>query len=107
MYRLMYMTRMENQLNKLHKHIAKGLGNHDISPAGMAYKMLDESRYVNESLMQYMVNYIIIMATHPLIPLHLTEVHQECKAIYNSLQELGLTGTVGREVTRCNEYLAV
>ena len=94
-------------MDKLHKHISKGFGNHDVSPAAMAYKMLHESRYVNESMLQYAINYIIIMATHPVVPVHLEEVHRECKAIYNSLQELGLTGTVGRTVDSRNEFLAV
>lgn len=92
-------------MNNLHKKIANGLGNHDISPAAMAYKMLHESKYVNESMLQYAVNYIILMATHPVIPVHLQEVHEECKAIYSSLQELGLTGTVGRVTERRNEFL--
>ena len=68
-------------MDKLHKELAKGFGNNHISPSTMAYKMLGESRYVNESVLQYMINYVIIMATHPVVPLHLEEVHKECKAI--------------------------
>jgi hypothetical protein len=94
-------------MDKLHKQISKGFGNHDVSPAAMAYKMLHESKYVNESVLQYAVNYIIIMATSSVVPLHLEEVHKECKAIYTSLTELGLTGTVGRQVVSRNEYLQV
>jgi hypothetical protein len=94
-------------MDKLHKQIAKGFGHADVSPAAMAYKMLHESRYVNESVLQYAVNYIILMATHPVIPLHLEEVHNQCKVLYTSLQELGLTGTVGRVQEPRNEYLQV
>jgi hypothetical protein len=92
-------------MDKLHKQLIKGFGHNDVSPAAMAYKMLHESRYVNESVLQYAVNYIILMATHPVIPLHLQEVHEECKQIYYSLTELGLTGTVGRTVDSRNEFL--
>jgi hypothetical protein len=94
-------------VDKFHKHLVNGFGHNDISPAAMSYKMLKESRYVNESLMQYFVNYVIIMATSPIVPAHLEEVHRECKVIYTSLTELGLTGTVGREVVLGNEYVQV
>jgi len=89
----------------LHKHMAKGFGHADVSPAAMAYKMLHESKYVNESVLQYAVNYIIIMATHPVVPAHLQEVHEQCKMLYSSLQELGLTGTVGRVAEPRNEFI--
>ena len=91
--------------DKLHKKLAEGFGHNDVSPATLAYKMLHESKYVNESVLQYAINYIIVMATHPVIPLHLQEVHNECKQIYYSLTELGLTGTVGRQVDSRNEFL--
>jgi len=94
-------------MDKTHKAIAKGLGHTDVSPAALAYKMLQESRYVNESLLQYLVNYVVIMATHPVMPLHLKPVQDECKVIYTSLQELGLTGTVGRESEKTNEFIQV
>ena len=48
-------------MDKLHSKISKGLGDVHVSPAAMAYKMLRESRYVNESFLQYAINYIIIM----------------------------------------------
>ena len=92
-------------MDKLHKNIVKGLGHNDTSPKALAYKMLKESRYVNETMLQYAVNYITIMATNPIIPVHLADVHKECKMIYTSLEELGLKGTVGREVVLGNEYL--
>jgi len=92
-------------MDKTHKAIVKGLGHSDVSPAALSYKMLHESRYVNESMLQYAVNYIIIMATHPVVPAHLQEVHEECKAIYGSFRELGLTGTVGRVTEARNEFI--
>lgn len=94
-------------MDKLHKQIVKGLGHNDVSPAAMAYKLVGESRYVNESMLQYFVNYVVIMATKNVVPFQLAEVQQQCKMIYSSLQELGLTGTVGREPVSNTEYLLV
>ena len=92
-------------MDKLHKQIVQGLGNHDVSPAVLAYKMLGESRYVNESLSQYMINYINIMANAQIVPLHLSEIKEICKYLNISLQELGLVGEVGRVADSSNEYL--
>jgi pyrroloquinoline quinone (PQQ) biosynthesis protein C len=92
-------------LDKLHKHLVKGFGHHDVSPAAMAYKMLQESRYVNEQVLGYLINYIIVMASHPVIPLRLAEIHETCKALKISLEELGLTGEIQQDSP--NEYLAV
>ena len=93
-------------MDKLHKQLAKGFGHHDISPAAMAYKMLHESRYVNESVLQYLINYVIVMAEYPAIPMHLAEVHQVCKSLKSSLEELGLTGATRMPVDK-TEFLAV
>jgi hypothetical protein len=94
-------------MDKLHKKIANGFGNENTSPASMAYKMLRESRYVNESMLQYLINYVTIMATSKIVPLHLEEVQKECKMIYDTLMELGLTGTVGRTEVVETEYITV
>ncbi len=94
-------------MDKLHKHIAKGLGNHDVSPAVLAYKMLNESKYVNESLLQYMVNYINIMANAKIVPMHLLEIREICQYLNLSLQELGLVGDIGRVTDNQTEYLAI
>ena len=91
----------------LHKKIAAGLADSRVSPAVLANYMLSESLYVNESLLQYMVNYIVILATRPHVPLHLELVQEAAKNLYCSLQELGLTGTIGRETLQHGEYLAV
>jgi hypothetical protein len=94
-------------MEKTHKAIAKGLGHSDVSPAVLAYKMLNESKYVNESLLQYMVNYINIMANSKIVPVHLADIQSICKYLNVSLQELGLVGDVGRQVMVTNEYLQV
>ena len=94
-------------MDKLHKHLVKGFGHNDVQPAAMAYKMLHESKYVNESVLQYLINYVIVMADHPVVPMRLAEVHQICKALKLSLEELGLTGMTGRQETANHEYLSV
>ena len=91
----------------VHKKIAAGLADARVSPAVLARMMLNENKYVNESFLQYMVNYIIIMANRSHVPLYLQDVQKECKFLYSSLQELGLTGTYGRIPVESNEYLAV
>jgi DNA-binding Xre family transcriptional regulator len=94
-------------MDKLHKQIVKGFGNHDVSPASMAYKMMRESTYVNESVLQYMINYIHIMANAKVIPMHLADIREICRYLDVSLQELGLVGEVGRTPEINNEYLAL
>jgi hypothetical protein len=94
-------------MEKTHKAIVKGLGHSDVSPAALAYKMLNESKYVNESLLQYMVNYINIMANSKIVPIHLAEIQTICMYLNVSLEELGLVGEVGRQVMVTNEYLQV
>jgi len=90
-----------------HKKISAILGDTRVSPAVLARHMLNEYRYVNESFMQYFINYIILMANETHVPLHLAEVHKDAKLLYSSLQELGLTGTIGRGPFDTNEFLAV
>ena len=79
-------------MEKTHKAIVQGLGHTDSSPASLAYKMLYESKYVNESLIQYMTNYITIMAKHPVIPPHLEGIKEICIHLNDTLEELGLIG---------------
>jgi hypothetical protein len=98
---------MEKHTEKLHKQITVGLGNHDVSPAALAYKMHRESKYVNESLLQYMVSYINLMANAKVIPVHLAEIQSICKYLNISLEELGLVGDVGRQPHAVNEFLQV
>ena len=91
-------------MDKFQKQISAGFGRHDVSPLALAYKMLKESRYVNESMLQYLVNYVKVMAEHPVIPVHLEEIHVVCKALNGSIEELGLLGT-SRESVVGTEYL--
>jgi len=93
--------------NDVHKKISNALANVTVSPAVLARLMINENKYVNESFMQYFINYIVAMATRAHVPIYLIEVQQECKILYSSLQELGLTGTVGRMSVDNNEYLIV
>jgi hypothetical protein len=90
-----------------HKKIAAILSDSRVSPAILARMMQDEYKYANESLLQYFVNYIILMANATHIPPYLQDIHNDCKVLYSSLQELGLTGTIGRETLDIREYLAV
>lgn len=98
------MAKLED---KAHEKFVGALADSRCSPAVLARKMINESRYVNESVLQYLVNYVITMANATHIPLHLAEVQQDCSNLYSSLQELGLTGTVGREPVASHEFLAV
>jgi len=81
---------------KEHKKIVDILGNSNISPAGLSYKMLNESRYVNESLIQYIINYIIIMGTRDAehIPPYLENSRLWANEMYQMLTKLNLTSGV-------------
>ena len=91
----------------VHKKISAGLGDSRVSPAVLARLMQDENLYVNESFFQYLINYVVQMANTTHVPLYLEQVQHQCKLLYSSLQELGLTGTVGREPVDKTEFLAV
>lgn len=91
---------------KIHKKMVEGLSSSEFSPAVAAIKMKRESRYVNESMLQYITNYIIVMADAIVIPVHLKEIQDTCKALKDSLTELGLTGETRLPVVG-TEYLAI
>jgi hypothetical protein len=91
--------------DKVHEKFAAGLSDSRFQPAVAALQMQRENKYVNESLIQYITNYIIQMADMRTIPMHLSEVQNTCKQLKNSLTELGLTGAT-READK-NEYLVV
>lgn len=95
------------QEQKLHDKIAAGLGDSRVSPLILAMQMIKENKYTNEALLVYMINYVVFMAETKLVPLHLVEVHNICKMLKNSLDELGLTGIPNVGETISNEYLAV
>jgi len=52
--------------DKQQAQLRKIFGDTETSPAGLSYKMLGESKYINESVLQYIINYIIIFGTRDL-----------------------------------------
>ena len=91
--------------DKVHDKFASGLADSRFQPAVAALHMQTENKYVNESLIQYMTNYVIQMSEMKTVPMHLADVQKTCQALHSSLTELGLTGTT-RSVDK-NEYLVV
>ena len=89
---------------KLHEKIVAGFADQRVSTAIMALKMTRENRYVNEAMLGYIVNYIIIMAEQELVPFPLVEVQQICKQLKFALEDLGLTGIV-RKDELMNEFM--
>lgn len=71
----------------VHKKIAAGLGDSRVSPAILARLIQDENLYINESFMQYFINYVVQMANTTHVPLYLEEVQRDCRLLYSSLQE--------------------
>jgi len=90
-----------------HKKMSAAFADQRISPASLAYKLMRESRAVNEAALSYMINYVIMMADSKLVPIHLMEVQQICQMLKISLDELGLTGIVQPMPIDKNEYMAV
>ena len=90
-----------------HKKISAAFADQRISPALLAYKLLREPRAVNEAVLSYMINYVVMMADSKLVPMQLVEVQQICQALKLSLEELGLTGIIQPEPVDNNEYMAV
>ena len=80
-------------MQKAHDNLVKVLGHQDSSPSALAYKMLHESRYVNESMLQYITAYVQLMAKSKVVPEHLEEIREVCTYLNGSLEELGLTGS--------------
>jgi hypothetical protein len=91
--------------DKVHDKFAAGLADSRFQPAVASLNMQRENKYVNESLMQYITNYIIQISEMKTVPMHLKEIQDTCKSLYISLQELGLTGDTRHTVS--NEYLAM
>jgi hypothetical protein len=91
--------------DKVHDKFATGLADSRFQPAVAALNMQRENKYVNESLLQYMTNYVIQMAEMRTVPMHLKEIQDTCKSLYISLQDMGLTGNTRATVN--NEYLVM
>ena len=84
--------------DKEHRKIVDIFANANVSPASLSYKMLNESRYVNESLMQYIVNYIIIMGTRNpdhMAP-YLENVRIWANEMYQMLDKMNMTSVGSR-----------
>jgi hypothetical protein len=81
--------------DKEHKQIVNILNQADISPAALAYKMIHESRYVNESLIQYMVNYIIMLGTRnpETLPPYLQNARAWANEMYQMLYKMDMVST--------------
>ena len=84
--------------DKEHKKIVDIFNNTDISPAGLSYKMLHESRYVHESLIQYLVSYVTIMGTRDAnnMPPYLENVRVWASEMYQMLDKMNMTNTGSR-----------
>lgn len=80
-------------MQKAHDNLVKALGHRDTSPSAMAYKMLRESKYVNESMLKYLISYVTMMAKSKIVPEHLEEIREVCVYLHDDLEELGLTGS--------------
>jgi hypothetical protein len=91
--------------DKVHDKFANGLADSRFQPAVAAMQMQRENKYVNESLIQYMTNYIIQMADMHTVPMHLEDIQKLCRNLKLSLTELGLTGDT-RSVDK-GDYLVV
>jgi hypothetical protein len=86
--------------DKLHRDIVKGFSSYEVSPASVAYKMLNESKFVNESVIQYIINFIIIHGTRDMdhVPPYLHDTHLVCTELYQVLQKLGMTNAGSRSI---------
>ena len=84
--------------DKEHKRIVDIFTKADVSPAALSYKMLNESRYANESLIQYMVNYIIIMGTRDPehMPPYLENARVWANEMYQMLEKMDMTNSGSR-----------
>ena len=80
-------------MQKAHDKLVNILGHRDTSPSAMAYKMLHESKYVNESMLQYIISYVTMMAKSKIVPQHLEDIKEVCVYLHDDLEELGLTGS--------------
>lgn len=101
---------MSKQDDKLHEKIVAGLSDMRVSPAVLALQMArTNNRFVHESLLSYLINYVNIMAHKNLVPIQLADVQKVCRDIHQALAELGYAsesyGNPGQIDT--NEYVQV
>ena len=91
--------------DKLHKKIVQGLGDTSVSPALLAYSMIKESRYVQESFIQYFTNYIKVMSEALAVSPQIVEIKGVCDLLNIAIQEVGLTGE-SRNSEESFDYIA-
>jgi F0F1-type ATP synthase membrane subunit a len=86
------------QANKIHQQLVTTLSNADISPETQAWKMLHESKYVNESLIQYIVAFVSIWGTRKpeYVPPYMQNVWRWCNEMYQMLDKMDMTYTGAR-----------
>lgn len=84
--------------DKEHKQIVAIFNKADVSPASLSYKMIHESRYVHESLIQYIVNYIIIMGTRDpeTLPPYFENILAWANEMYQMLDKMDMTNVGSR-----------
>ena len=85
--------------DKQQAQLRKIFGDTETSPAGLSYKMLGESKYINESVLQYIINYIIIFGTRDIehLPPYLHDTATICNELYQHLAKVGLTNAGSRQ----------
>jgi hypothetical protein len=91
---------------KAHEKISAILADSRVSPSILAYNMLKESKYINETFIEYMMSYVYMMADTKLVPFQLAEIQQACQYLKSNFEELGLQDTIGRHVIE-HEYIAI
>ena len=84
--------------DKAHETLVKHMSSFEISPASMAYKMVHESRFVNESMIQYIINFIIIHGTRKEenVPPYLKDTWLVCNEMYQMLDKMDMTNAGSR-----------
>jgi len=89
---------MASENDKAHRKLVQLIGHSEVSPAILAYKMINESKYVNESTLQFLINYIIMMGTRKeeSMPPTLHDTMAVCRELHRVLKELGLTNAGSR-----------
>ena len=92
--------------DKQQAQLRKIFGDTETSPAGLSYKMLGESKYINESVLQYIINYIIIFGTRDLehLPPYLHDTATICNELYQHLAKVGLTSAGSRQFNQIGCY---
>lgn len=98
---------MSSTEESAHKKLTGILADSRVSTSVLAYKMLKESKYINEAFLELFVNYVYMMADTKLVPIHLSEIQQACGWLKQNMEELGLPDIVGKLPMEQTDYLAI